>query len=328
VNALDFPGDEGAFPVLRAAEIPLEVGGHRWLVEKLWSRSAVGWIAGSPKSCKSWLALDLAVSVSTKTPCLGHFPVLEPGPALVYLAEDALRSVRERLEGIAKHRGLSLRELDLHVITAPSIRLDLARDQVRLQKTVRALRPRLLILDPLVRLHRLDENLVSEVSALLSYLRDLQRELAVAIVLVHHTRKNQPQAGQAGQGLRGSGDFHAWSDSSCYLRRSRDGIILSIEHRAAPSPPPVTLCLEVADDDSAHLEVSGPVESGDGPTLEARILESLQKGATLTRGALREKLQVKNERLGEALRGLEQRGVIRRDPEGWCLPDVVPRSPP
>ncbi|HVR72815.1 MAG TPA: AAA family ATPase [Planctomycetota bacterium] len=323
-----FPGDEGAFPVLRAADIPVEDGGPRWLVENLWSASAVGWIAGSPKSCKSWLALDLAVSVSTQTACLGHFPVREQGPALVYLAEDALRSVRERLEGISEHRGLRLEDLDVHVITAPSIRLDLARDQVRLQKTVRALGPRILILDPLVRLHRLDENLVSEVSALLSYLRDLQRELGVAIVLVHHTRKNHPQAGQAGQGLRGSGDFHAWSDSSCYLRRSRGELVLTIEHRAAAAPPPVVLRLVSRSDDSAHLEVAGPLVSQDSATLEARILDALQGETSLTRGALRDRLGVKNERLGETLEHLEKDGTLLRGPQGWRLSNVVPRSPP
>src|SRR2546426_11339511 len=146
----------------------------------------------------------MALSVATATPCLGAYPVLEPGRALVYLAEDALPRVRERLLALSTQRGLTLESLDLHVITAPSLRLDLAHDQIRLQKTIRALRPKLLLLDPLVRLHRLDENAVAEVTKLLVYFRDLQRELDLAIVLVHHTRKNTSANQQAGQGLRGT----------------------------------------------------------------------------------------------------------------------------
>jgi len=37
----------------------------------------------------------------------------------------------------------------------------------------------------------------------------------------------------------------------------------------------------------------------------------------LTRAKLRERLSVKNERLGEALESLEQTGRIRRTPAGW-----------
>ena len=47
-------------------------------------------------------------------------------------------------------------------------------------------------------------------------------------------------------GLRGSSEFHAWGDSNLYLRRNRDlresgDITLTIEHRAAPAMPSVTL---------------------------------------------------------------------------------------
>ena len=41
---------------------------------------------------------------------------------------------------------------------APSVRLDLPEDQRRLRDTVAILRPTLLVLDPFVRLHRIDEN--------------------------------------------------------------------------------------------------------------------------------------------------------------------------
>jgi hypothetical protein len=70
------------------------------------------------------------------------------------------------------------------------------------------------------------------VATILASLRELQRSHNVAIVVVHHTRKNQ-RASQNGQALRGSGDFHAWSDSALYLNHDHDVLRLTVEHRSA-----------------------------------------------------------------------------------------------
>ena len=106
-------------PVVRVGEIPPRKAPERWLVEELWGASSVGVIGGAPKCAKTWLGLDMALSVATGTACLGKYTVPEPGPVLVYLAEDALPVVRERIEGMARHRGLDLGSVEIHVITAP-----------------------------------------------------------------------------------------------------------------------------------------------------------------------------------------------------------------
>jgi hypothetical protein len=58
--------------------------------------------------------------------------------------------------------------LDVEVITASSLRLDLDADRNRLDETVAALKPRLFILDPFVRLHRIDKNASGEVAPVLA----------------------------------------------------------------------------------------------------------------------------------------------------------------
>jgi RecA-family ATPase len=167
-------------------------------------------IAGSAKSYKTWTSLELAFSVASGLPFLSQFPVEQPGRALVYLAEDALPLVRSRIESLCAHHHFDIRQLDLYVITEPVVRLDLADHQEKLRQTVVNLKPRLLILDPLVRLHRLDENNATEMSGLLGYLRALQRSQDVAIILVHHVSKRS--RAQQGQAMRGTSDLHAWTD--------------------------------------------------------------------------------------------------------------------
>jgi RecA-family ATPase len=159
-------------PVLPVWSLAERAEQQRWLVSGLWSEEAVGIIGGEPKCCKSFLALDLAVSVAAGTPCLRRFAVPSPGRVLLYAAEDALHVVRRRIEGICAAAGLDLADLDVQVITAPSLRLDLDADRASLDETIARLKPRLLVLDPFVRLHRIDENVSGEVAPLLAYLRE------------------------------------------------------------------------------------------------------------------------------------------------------------
>jgi hypothetical protein len=292
------------------------------LIEGLWGVSAVGLLGGQPKVCKTFLALDMAVSVASDTACLGKYRVLAPGRVLIYLAEDSPWAVRERLEALAKHRRLALGKLDLFSISAANLRLDSLAHRARLALTLEDLKPRFLVLDPLVRLHNRNENDATEIAEILSYLRHLQREFSLAVMLVHHARKSGAPDGQAGQSLRGSGDLWAWSDSNLYLRRSAQNLILSMEHRAAPAPDPVSLRLVDAGEGTVHLEVvAGYTErpNPEKPPLREAILQALSQKETLTRAELREYLGVKNERLGQAIAGLENEGLIERGPKGWRL---------
>jgi hypothetical protein len=153
----------------------------------------------------------------------------------------------------------------------------------------------------------------------------LQRQLDLSVLLVHHTRKNAAGGAAAGQGLRGSGDIHAFGDSNLYLRRSREHLVLSSEHRAAPASPPVCVQLVATETEATHLEVIGGPQDGstrltvDGKqrSLEERVLDVLGRGKILTRAQLRDSLAVKNERLGKVLESLERAGQLCRTPGGW-----------
>lgn len=304
-------------PVVRVGDIVTELTRERWLIDQLWGASAVGVIGGAPKCSKTWLALDMSLSVATGTACLGRYEVPEPGPVLIYLAEDSLAMVRERVEGIARYRDLPLDSVPVHVITAPLLRLDREPHRTQLRETARQLRPRLLLLDPLVRLHGIDENHAGEVAQLLAYFRSLQRELDLSVILVHHTRKNAAAGAAAGLGLRGSSDIHAFGDSNLYLRRTGDRLMLSSEHRAAAAAGAVYLQLVATDAATTHLAVTGDVGGQKRSDLQKRVLRLLVENRALTRAKLREMLSVKNERLGEALEALQQAGRIRRTPTGW-----------
>ena len=304
-------------PVCRVKDLQLQLPEEKWLIQSIWGQAAVGIIGGAPKCCKSWLGLDMAVSVASGTPCLGRFPVQLAGRSLVFMAEDALPAVRQRIEAICAFRQINMEHLELYAITASALRLDLETDQKRLCATLETLKPRLLILDPLVRLHRLDENSAADISRLLGFIRELQRTFNTAIVLVHHASKKH--RAQPGQALRGSSDLHAFGDSNAYLARKNNRIVLTLEHRTAKPPDPFEMELISQNDGSTtHLEIVAGNEKNRAMPLSDRAFRLLQHAnKPLTRTTIRDQLRVNNERLGEALTQLAQQGCIVRTSAGW-----------
>ncbi len=312
-------------PVEPAWRLAERADAQRWLVTGLWSEQAVGIVGGEPKCCKSFLALDLAVAVASGAPCLRHFPVPQPGRVLLYAAEDALHVVRRRLEGICAAANLSLQELDVQVITAPTVRLDLPADRARLERTVEQLKPRLLILDPFVRLHRIDENASGEVAPLLAFLRELQRRHALAVLVVHHAKKGAGHV-RAGQALRGSSEFHAWGDSNLYLRRMGEELTLSVEHRAAPSMP--IIGLELAQNGEAlalQVHANAPsLSEPQAPTIDERILGAFSDhGRIIPIAELRSLCRVRKATLYARLTELVSAGRLVRCADGYRLAGIA-----
>ncbi|KKL48155.1 hypothetical protein LCGC14_2328360 [marine sediment metagenome] len=316
--------DVAQLRVTRAAQIRKQPQDEQpWLVESLWGSGAVGIIGGAPKTCKTWLALEIAVAVASGLPCLGRFRVPCPGPVLLFTAEDPPHQVRRRIESLSLARNADFPSLDVRLIVETSLRLDRTQDLQRLRLTLANHQPKLLVLDPYVRLQSADENDARQVSAILSDLRELSRTFHTAVALVHHARKNAGR--NPGQALRGSGDFWAWGDSNLYITRSHDSLQLTIEHRAAPAPPPLSLQLLAPDDPPDQelspiclqlQEQSAPPTS---PSLQQRILVYLRDAGSTPHRTLRAALRVRASNLSDALRELETDGRLTRTPLGWTL---------
>ena len=309
------------FPVQRADQLSPAPAQLPWLIQNLWSEQAVGILGGEPKCCKSFLALDVALAVASGAPCLRQFPVPRTGPVLFFPAEDSLSIVRRRLEGIATAARVSLSQLPLHIITAPSLRLDAATDRQRLSLTVQALRPLLLVLDPFIRLHQCDENDASQIAPLLGYLRQLQRQFQLAVLLVHHAKKDGASL-RPGQALRGSSELHGWGDSNLYLRRQREQLTLTVEHRAAPSLDPIPVQL-VHQDALLALSVVDPAarsasRTPSQPSPQQRVLEILtQTQQPLSVQQVRLRSRLRTTTVCEALQELCARGQARREKTGY-----------
>ena len=322
------------FPTQTPADLEDRPRQQQWLIDSLWGEQAVGIVGGEPKCGKSFLALDLAVAVAAGVPCLRHFPAKQPGAVLLFAAEDAGHIVRSRLQGITQAAGAAFDTLDIAIIDVPILRLDHRDDRQRLVETVQRIKPRLLILDPLVRLHGVDENAVAEIAPILGFLRDLQRRFESAVVLVHHARKSA--AARPGQALRGSSELHAWGDSNLYLRRRNRQILMTVEHRAAAGLDNIEI--ELADDGKGpalrlRQETPGDVEP---ETPERRILQVIADAeGPLSQRQIRQRAATRPATVSGALHKLIGEQRIERASKGGyriaggqALPETVTSSNP
>lgn len=316
------PSVSDPFPVLHVASVPPRPPDEAWLIEGLWTRSAVGLISAWAKVGKTWLAVEMALAVASGRPALGHFATHAPGPVLFYGAEDDPPALRTRFEGVARARGVDLAHVPVYLLDVAELRLDRGAHLASLRATleVREPKPRMLVLDPFVRMVGIDENSSAEVSAVLGSLRTIQRDFGVAVVVVHHMRKSSGSS--LGHQVRGSGDFAAWYDSALYLTLKGDERVLSASHRGAPDPDPVRLRLE--HDPAPHLAVQAhpaaatALEQGHALQDEAlRLLASSPRPWSTVE--IREQLGRRKTNVVSALQALQRTGRVERGKQGWRL---------
>jgi hypothetical protein len=321
-------------PFQRACQLDTTGPQTQWLIDGLWGDQAVGILGGEPKCCKSFLALDIAVSVASGQPCLRQYPVPRSGKVLLFPAEDSLPVVRQRLDGIAAAAQVPFASLPIEVITAPTLRLDTPADRQRLANTVQQLQPVLLILDPLIRLHRVDENDATQIAGLLSFLRQLQRQFKLAVLLVHHARKDS-NSSRPGQALRGSSELHGWGDSNLYMRRKGAQLTLSTEHRAAPSQDHIPLQLTQAGS-ALSLTVLATTAMADPPpeSVAQRVRRLLaEQTEPISVQRLRQLAGLRTSTVCQALAVLSEQGLLCHDNRGYQLKlpfddPLVSLSPP
>lgn len=232
-----------------------------WLVRGLWPSGGVGIIAAEPKSGKTWLALELAVCVASGVNCLGEYPVDTPSTVLFFNGEDGEHIQRDRLANLMLAKGLNHEDVaKLKIISADSLRLDVPEDLNSLRELVETNRPKLVILDPFVRLHRINENNSAEVAELLSNLRNIQKDFDTSIILVHHLKKAGGKTVRGGSKLRGSSELFAWGDGYLFLNKDRSGeLTMDVELRTAPGRINIPLEL-ISVNNGVHLQDVSPID--------------------------------------------------------------------
>lgn len=213
-----------------------------WLVKGIWAKGAKGFIAGDPKTYKSTAAIDLAISVATGKPFLGHFPVVSRGPVLYVDEENQSGLTQARFSQILQFKGLQKqgyipdqRIKRVHIASKEGFRLTNDDSITWIKKYVAENEIKLVILDPLYYVAQGVPENGEEMIDLLVDLDTLAAQMGVALIIIHHFKKqsrDNPADADDFQRMSGTGAFGRWFESILMMSRNgEEGVKVHTEHR-------------------------------------------------------------------------------------------------
>jgi len=208
----------------------------RWIVEGLVKEGSIGFIAGEPKTSKSWLALHIAQCVATGALVLGKFRVPCPNRVLLVEVEDSYETVITRYRLL--QQGHSLPEPApgfLNFMIQNDLRIDDAKNLDEFKATVEKNPPALIIFDVLNKLHTGSDTDQRHATLVMRCFESIRSKFNCAVMIVHHFRKGASKRGN--QRLRGSSVFAGWAENSLYLSRDGANIIVEPESKFAEVNP-------------------------------------------------------------------------------------------
>lgn len=218
-----------------------------WLVEGVIQRGSNGFICALPKVGKSWVAVDLALSLSLGLPWLG-FEVPRRTKTAIITREDNPALTRWRMDRMLRGKNHTYSELDgfLYVNTreqSADFRVDKAEMLAPMIAALCAVKPEFVILDVFNVMHAADENDNTEMRKVVEQLSVLQREVSCSIAVVHHFNKYTD--GSLTQRLRGASAIAGWAEwligiESADSKTKR----MSFEIKASADNDPVTYAIQ------------------------------------------------------------------------------------
>ena len=188
---------------------------HRPVVEGLLHEGML-LFGGKSKRGKSWLMLDLALSVATGNRVWRHFEVPEPQPVLYVALEDGRARIQRRLQEIQPGVRTNGK---LHFLYNFPLLNDGGLE--KLQRYITGGRYRLIVIDVLARIEPAakggSEKTYHDIYRMFAPLQDLHRQHPVCLVMVTHLRKTD--ADDIFDTLHGSVAYQGAQDSLWVLER-------------------------------------------------------------------------------------------------------------
>lgn len=286
--------------------------GPEWLVDGIMPRSGVAILVGEPKTYKTMLAVQLAISIASGRGEVAGRSTMSGGVLLVEL-EGGSDGLRSRLRRQLEHLGVPPPD-NLRLAHRESVRLDTDIGRARLLAAIQRHLPALLILDPLMFLHAGDENRAADMASVMGWLVEQSRTFDLAVLVVHHTGKPQDVRRGLGERVRprGSGVLDAAVDARISMVRAGSRLVtLEAVHRDAE---PTRFHLEFDPDSLLLMPTDDPVAVA--KIAPVALLAFVDQGGEVSVDDVRRHFRVAKNTAASALDRAEQAGELIKRRQG------------
>lgn len=233
-----------------------------WIAEDWFGAGDSFVLAGEWGTGKSYLALDLAVSLAAGISWLGHVTITAPCPVLFCDEENNEVNARRRLNRIIKGRNLSpdqAASLPISYLTMNKLKLNTSRGKNIIRREIEAIRAKVVILDSVVRFARKVKS--TDNDALAEFhdeaITPLKADFGVAVFGLDHMRKPGEQDSKADPAhrIQGGQEKSAYGDGVATFTRDREastGQLRASKVRWTETlPPAIATDFQTSEDESA-----------------------------------------------------------------------------
>jgi hypothetical protein len=311
-------------------------GGVSWLVEDWLPDKSITFLISPPESYKTWLLLDLAVSVSSGTPFLGNFPVNNVGPTLIIQQEDSHTGLTDRLALIVEQKlGLnakvdgdewqvpSMPDLPIYVHPSRKLRFDDKKVLEELEKQIEVIKPKVIMIDPLYSTTGSADNYMADLANKMMVLKTWRDKYGCSFLISHHSKKNLDPDSTAREDSWGSQFLNAFLEAGWQVRRNprlaQNEVVVRRHSKVMGNQPPISLTFDICTKYPMQYKVTAreyeaPTQTQRQPA-QASLLDLMQSGA-LTQGEICEKTGKNRSTISRQMRQLEAAGLVEKMPDG------------
>lgn len=298
-----------------------------WIVNSWLPSATIAFLVAAPESYKTWMLLDLIVSIASGRDFLGLYEVHEPGPVMLFQQEDYHGGIAERIGAIVGSKfGLAVEEvagefvvshppeLPIYVHPDRALRFDSPALMAELEKAVAEIRPRLVVIDPLYSAAGGTDDYMAQAVQHMFKLKELRDKYGTSFIVAHHTKKSSSGTTAREDGW-GSQFLNAFLETGWQIRRVADAaetITVRRHFKTTKSKEETQLHFDI-DTETLPYRYRVTTTNPDASETNDRIVKLLMEKYPLTASAIAQELGKERSYIGRKLRELESDRVVFKD---------------
>lgn len=337
-TANDTTAQDSTFDVMRMTDYVKGYGGGgvSWLVEDWLPDKSITFLISPPESYKTWLLLDLAVSVSSGQPFLGSYQVNNVGPTLIIQQEDSHSGLTDRLALIVEQKlnmnanvdgdmwqVPSMPDLPIYVHPSRKLRFDDKKVLEELEKQIEIIKPKVIMIDPLYSTTGSADNYMADLANKMMVLKTWRDKYGCSFLIAHHSKKNLDPDSTAREDSWGSQFLNAFLEAGWQVRRNpklaQNEVVVRRHSKVMGNQPPISLTFDICTQYPMQYKVTtreyeAPAQTQRQPA-QASLLDLMQSGA-LSQSELCDKTGKNRSTISRQIRQLEAAGLVEKMPDG------------